>query len=168
MQSNNASSIIWQVDRKLTWADFKAKPNNIGDEAAMTASSIEFGYSATNNKYQFKISCKFYPYRSWSIKKKQNDYILQHEQLHFDITELYTRKLVKLLHENIKTKKDVAKLNSIVQNNMKEWNQTQSKYDAETKHSIIEVKQIQWNEYVASELDAYNEYTNYNFTKILK
>lgn len=160
--------IIWNEQRKLNWEDFKAIPNNIGYEAAMTASSIEFGYTAKNNTYTFNIMCKFFPFQSWSIKDKQNDYILQHEQLHFDITELYTRKLIKEIKETIKYKKDVPKLKVIVQKKMNEWNKMQQKYDVETKHSINKEKQTAWNTYVSQQLDSLKEYKSASFSKILK
>lgn len=160
--------VLWNKERKLLWSDFNAKPNNIGAEAAMTSSSIEFGYSATNSKYQFQIISKFFPNLSWSIKSKQSNYILQHEQLHFDITELYTRKLIKSIQDNVKTKKDVSKISVLVQKNMSDWNKAQDLYDKETKHSINTEKQAYWNEYVYSQLDSMQKYTNYKFVKILK
>lgn len=160
--------VLWNKERKLLWSDFNAKPNNLGAEAAMTSSSIEFGYSATNTKYQFQIISKFFPNLSWSIKSKQSNYILQHEQLHFDITELYTRKLIKSIQDNVKTKKDVNKISVLVQKNMSDWNKDQDLYDKETKHSINTEKQAYWNEYVNSQLDSMQKYTNYKFVKILK
>src|SRR5690606_40361550 len=35
----------------------------------------------------------FNPHLSWVVPASRNDYLLKHEQLHFDITELHARKL---------------------------------------------------------------------------
>jgi hypothetical protein len=58
---------------------------------------------------QSEISCyhsyqhDFQRRKSWKDVKKINDYILLHEQKHFDIAELFVRKFRKAVAEKIRT-----------------------------------------------------------------
>ena len=47
--------------------------------------------------YDAKVYAHFYPDKSWVIKEQSSEHILNHEQLHFDITELHARKFRKQL-----------------------------------------------------------------------
>ena len=88
-------TIAWNASRKLSWADFKAQPDPNSDAVALTASGITFSYSlktSERNVVDFSTTVKahFYPEKSWYLTNKASAYILRHEQLHFDITELST------------------------------------------------------------------------------
>ena len=85
LSTNQSNLIEWNAERKLTWEDFKAQPDKTSTNAALTSSSIniEFGYTNTGLKYNIK--CRFDKNLSWGRIK--NDYILAHEQGHFDIAE---------------------------------------------------------------------------------
>ena len=87
--------IKWNEDRKLTWDDFKAAPLKMGSTAAMTTTHLGFSYSVANGKITYKIDCQFEKNKSWGLVK--NDWILKHEQGHFDIAEIFARKLNKSL-----------------------------------------------------------------------
>src|SRR5919112_1484552 len=94
--STKQSNLIeWNAERRLTWNDFKAQPDKNSTNAALTSSSIniEFGYNSSGLKYNIK--CRFDKNSSWGRIK--NDYILSHEQGHFDIAEIHARKLHKAL-----------------------------------------------------------------------
>lgn len=157
---NFSSAIIWNDSIKLTWNDFKAKPIPNAAEAAMTASSMEFSYNTKNSKIFWQVKVKFFPLLSWTNPKKQSDYILNHEQLHFNITELYARLLRKRLTENVFSTKDIQKLKLINKEILREWQKEQDKYDRETNHSIIEKKQIEWNLSIQMRLDALKEFAS--------
>lgn len=97
----NDSLILWDKNRPLSWDDFNGIPAPVKiHNVAGTGMTIQ--YIVVKNIYgQIDINplCYFQKYRSWS---KTNDTItLEHEQLHFDIQELYTRKLRKLFSEHI-------------------------------------------------------------------
>ena len=95
---NDESVLSWDASYKLSWSDFKAKPNTNSSAVAITASGIIFGFSikqTDKNKvvsFTTDVYAHFYPEQSWYKMKRANNHILQHEQLHFDITELYARK----------------------------------------------------------------------------
>lgn len=155
-----SSAIIWNDTTKLTWSDFKAKAIPNAAEAAMTASSMEFSYNTKNSKIFWNVKVKFFPFLSWTKTAEQSDYILKHEQLHFDITELYARLLRKRLAENIHSSKDIQQLRAINKNILREWQNEQDKYDRETNHSINKAKQIEWNLSIQNRLNALLNYAS--------
>jgi predicted secreted Zn-dependent protease len=99
------------------------------------------------------IKCFFNRNKSWT-KEKKSDYLLEHEQLHFDITELFVRKLRKQLND---LGNNCKRLNSHIEHyykeNYKEFVAYQNAYDNETKHSLDTEKQKLWKEKIARELD---------------
>src|ERR1700751_1707415 len=90
----NEISIIWQEGHLLTWSDFKGRPENPNSVASTSYDIIkriiDYGDSAT-----IIIRAVFFPYKSWKRKGRNDEDILIHEQRHFDIAELYARKLRK-------------------------------------------------------------------------
>ncbi len=150
----------WKENRKLSWNDFQGKPNNNSSEVAMAASSVEFSYSTKNNQIEWTVTAKYYPRLSWSIKSLESDYILKHEQLHFDITELYTRLFRKQLKEKVHSAKDLAKLKSISNNILKKWTNEENNYDNETNHSVDIQKQRLWQLNIQERLDVLKDYSS--------
>ena len=157
---SQSNLIQWSADRKLTWADFKASPDKNSTNAALTSSriNIDFGYNSSGLKYNIK--CRFDQNLSWGRIK--NDYILAHEQGHFDIAEIHARRLHKSLKAykfNVRTVgKDVNEIYGAV---MKEHHAYQSLYDNETDYSRNAEKQAQWREKIDRELDSLHEFANY-------
>jgi predicted secreted Zn-dependent protease len=157
---SQSNLIQWSADRKLTWADFKAPPDKNSTNAALTSSriNIDFGYNSSGLKYNIK--CRFDQNLSWGRIK--NDYILAHEQGHFDIAEIHARKLHKGLKAykfNVRTVgNDVNEIYGAV---MKEHHAYQSQYDNETDYSRNAEKQAQWREKIDRELDSLHAFANY-------
>lgn len=138
-------------ERKLTWEDFRGMPPESDRVAATTASGISYRFTTLSNvskqlKVNFEISTDFYPSESWYKPHLCNDLILSHEQLHFDITELFARKLKKELLSETYTREDVkAKVKSIYNRNNRELNAFQNRYDTETNFSRNRKSQRIWN-----------------------
>jgi hypothetical protein len=82
--TNSPEYIGW---RKLHYSDFKGARR--GAYAATTTSQINLETKERNGKYSFTVSARFLPYQSFIYS--QNEIVLGHEQLHFDITELFAR-----------------------------------------------------------------------------
>ncbi|MCM4169950.1 DUF922 domain-containing protein [Arenibacter sp. TNZ] len=149
--------IEWQPGKKLTWADFKGKPSNISNAAAITASGITYSFSAqgTADKMEldFTVSCHFYPNKSWYKHKLTNSTVLSHEQLHFDITEVYARKMRQELAKAKFNKNAKSQVKVIYRNVLKELNDFQNKYDSETNYSRDTVQQLIWNKRIKKALN---------------
>ena len=159
-QKSNEELIEWNAERRLTWADYKSRPNPESDAAASTTTTLIVEYNISRNRFQYKIQSLFSKTRSWGLHK--TDYILSHEQGHFDIAEVFARKLHKKLSEykfNPKTyKKDLKKIYEEVTDEKEE---TQNEYDEETKHSINKRKQAEWLRKIDEMLEEYEEYADY-------
>lgn len=159
-QQTGEETLAWSAGRKLTWADYKARPDPNSDAAATTASYLLFSYSIRNDEISYRIESKFSKTRSWGLHKTA--YILSHEQGHFDLAEVYARKLFKKVQEYRFHKKNYRKdLQKIYQEILDEKEEMQNKYDRETNHSINKEKQAEWLKKIEKMLEEYKDYANY-------
>ena len=167
---NTKGEMVWNKNRLLVWSDFRKKASTyeIAGDAALTATSIQVGTSLLDKDLTITVVAKFYPYQSWTVKSKQSDELLHHEQLHFDITELIARQLRKELLETIQTKKDYSKMKHTVETFMNKWDEIQDLYDDESDHNRNEAGQVKWNKFVVEELEKYSEYQQTELKIILK
>ncbi len=159
--SNNASPskyIDWSHHNRLSWNDFKGSSKNWGYVSALTASAIEYHYDCDGQHISVSAKAIFIPDESWVKSGSKNEYILAHEQLHFDITEVYARKLRMRLDKEVNHCDDVHKISKIADKVMDEWKQEQKKYDLESKHSINREMQDYWLGKVAADLELYAAY----------
>lgn len=160
--------INWQANLKLKREDFKAITKNNSRSSVATTSS-GFGYNITDNggKISGSIFVRFYCSRSWwnpdLIDKEKVMYVLNHEQIHFDICELFGRKLYKGVIELRNSEKINSKTIDKLQSKLeKQYFNYQDKYDKETNHSINRVEQHYWNMNIAKELASMAEYSDYS------
>ena len=154
------SLIDWSSSRKLSWEDFKAKPDGSSVNAALTSTNINIDYSFNIREFKYKLRCQFDPFKSWGRIK--NDYILSHEQAHFDIAEIHARLLNKALKNyrfNARTaSKDIG---AIYQKLMDEHHSMQDQYDEETNYSRNEEKQKEWKRKIEHALDDLKAFSIY-------
>jgi hypothetical protein len=159
-QDKDEELIDWDPSYRLTWADYKAKPNPNSDAAATTTTYLGIEYNIRNNTFGYSIQCRFSRTRSWGLHK--TPYILSHEQGHFDIAEIFARKLHKEMSEYEFNKKTYAKdLKKIYEKVVKEKEEWQNKYDRESNHSINREKQAEWLKKIAAALEEYADYADY-------
>lgn len=161
--SSNEETISWNDMRKLSWEDFKGSPNPNSDAVALTASGITFGYSVkTSGKrivnYSASVQAHFYPNKSWYLTEKADDHILAHEQLHFDITELYVRKFKQQLERLVVNQNIKTQMNQIHVAINEALDKTQKTYDEQTNHSINVEAQNYWENYIKEELKKLEKY----------
>lgn len=160
---DNEVILSWRDDLKLTWNDFKGTKNVETDAVAVTASGITFGYSvrkANSRIVDFMVSVEahFYPEKSWVVSSLADDYILAHEQLHFDITELHVRKFRQQISQ-VKVSQNLDSiLNSLHKAINKELATMQKQYDAESNNSINKEAQAKWITFVGKELKKYEAF----------
>ena len=155
--------IPWSEDYKLSWSDFKASPIKEQNAVAITASGITFGFSIkkTDTKvisFTTKVDAHFYPEQSWYKPERVNNHVLGHEQLHFNITELFARKFrqrMAALIVSINIKNELRTLHKSIQ---KELAQLQDLYDREADYSRNIENQAKWEAYIASELEKFSKY----------
>jgi hypothetical protein len=163
--SAQEGKIYWNSQKDLIWGDFKAQPNNKSLYAAMTSSVMSYTFSAEviNNEVEVKynVKCFFDQKSSWCKPTHLNDlYLLKHEQLHFDITELYTRKFRKELGEMKFTTNVKAEIRNLYNVINEEKTAIQKRYDLETNHSAIETIQKKWELLIKIELKKYIDFAS--------
>ena len=147
--NNEDEMIPWRNQRKLSWDDFLSSPQKQGDAVASTSTSLGISYQVKNGELSYTITCHFSKRKSWGLLK--TEYILAHEQAHFDITELHARKLYEALYHYEYNpdsfKKDIA---AIYERIVKEKEGMQGAYDSETDHSRKKRLQYDWLEKIDS------------------
>jgi hypothetical protein len=152
---SSGDEIRWQESRKLTFTDFKGNVPAVTPWAATTSSVISFSYETLNGKLTKVVThASFDPQKSWM--KKKSPEVLAHEQLHFDITEVFTRKLYHDIVE--KNSADKKELTNLFQQKNKECEEMQQQYDDETDHGTIEEAQAKWKEKIAAMLQSEEPY----------
>ncbi len=159
-KEENEEFIPWVPHRRLTWDDFLCEPRRNTDAVASTSTSLGIAYQIKNNQLTYQITCNFSKKRSWGLVK--TPYILAHEQAHFDITEIFARKLHQALQDyqvNRKTFKE--DINTIYERVVKAKEAFQKLYDSQTDHSRKSAKQQEWLERIDEILDETSPYAAY-------
>lgn len=150
----------WAYGRPLTWDDFLCEPKRNTDAVALTSTALGISYNVSNNQLNYEITCSFSKVKSWGILKTA--YILAHEQGHFDITEIYARKLHKeLLDYKFNRKTFRQDVNLIYDRVVKEKENLQFAYDGLTDHSRNKTVQQEWLDKIEQLLIETEPYADY-------
>jgi hypothetical protein len=160
IKTESAEYIPWVEDKRLAWEDFLCEPKKGTDAVASTSTSLGISYQVVDSKLTYHISCNFSKTKSWGLMK--TDYILAHEQGHFDITEIYARKLYEALQNyeyNRRTFK--SDINNIYQEIVSQKEALQHRYDGETDHSRNRKQQYDWLETIQNLLTETVDYSTY-------
>ncbi|MGZ3865316.1 MAG: DUF922 domain-containing protein [Bacteroidia bacterium] len=152
--------IIWNKNRKLTWTDYKGKPQK-RFAAASTVYSLGRKVLMQDNKPCARIQAYFYCNDSWKKEEWISESVLRHEQKHFDIVELFCRKIRKQITEmTFKNFTDAeVKVDSLYEIANKEMDLYQDKYDDETNGSMDAEGQKRWIRKIDSEMQALEKYS---------
>lgn len=151
------NKILWSNDRKLEWDDFQGIPDDKAvNTVAMIQGSIEIvKIDLIDNIPKPIVHCYFIKDKSWTVVN--DDYTLQHEQLHFDIYEVYARKIRKGI-DSLNTEKiqNIKDYQSLYDNYILECAEKNVQYDNEVYFN--EVKQQEWNNEIHKQLLKLNNY----------
>jgi len=105
-----------------------------------------------------EVQAHFHPARSYVYNDRIVDpFLLSHELCHFRITEIFARRFRQQLSEiNDMPSDDLV--NEIFENNEALANDMQHRYDEETYHGYVMMKQKRWERNVDSLLNLLIEY----------
>lgn len=151
------SLLMWKSNRFLIWKDFKGVPMPIKmHNKAGTGMYIGYSYSQEEgHPPNFKIYNYFDKCRSWSLTKDER--LLEHEQLHFDISELYVRKTRKYFDSlnamNVLDPKEYLRAKEKI---AKESYKLQQEYDEDVLLDFP--RQDKWRKLIDKELEKLKEY----------
>jgi hypothetical protein len=150
-------TIVWQKDSLLSRPDFKGRVT--AQWAGCASTFLMVTPVETNGNMLFSVRAVFIKSKSNIIKT--SDYILKHEQLHFDICELFARKLRKTMSETdfTKVKNIVPQIQSMYNKVNAEYVRYEEKYDNETNHGENPAKQKLWSDDVANQLKDLDKYS---------
>lgn len=146
----------WHEHGKLSWEDFRG-PVTASQEESAAATCCAIGFKTTMpagaTAPQLVVYNTFYVNKSWVRPDAQIQSILDHEQGHFDLCELYTRVLrermagINLVKPGVK-----QELMSIYAEVSKEYEIRQQAYEQETAHGTIIAEQKRWQGMIVAEL----------------
>jgi len=155
--SNSSDEIKWSSNRKLSYDDFAGPVPSSSPWAANTSSNIFFSYDFTNKELRnVVVYSSFSQSKSW-MKKKIPE-VLRHEQLHFDITELYARKLYTDASKLIGKENAENQLKQIFKDANIACSEVQNQYDDESGHGVSAEKQESWEKKIAQQLSETSVY----------
>jgi hypothetical protein len=152
--SNNPESrdvIVWNEYRPLRWDDFQGKRSEDAAGDAGTVVQIKAKPYMVKDNVKYDVSAVFVKTKSWS--DAQSPELLAHEQLHFDIAELYARKIRQEIAALSEAGENEVKVyNRAIQKLLHESNEVDIQYDLETLHGALQKKQSAWSADVKKQL----------------
>ncbi len=154
----SGQSIQWSSAKKLEWSDFRnpVKPTKEQDVVAITSTGIKYVVAqqkGSPNKVQLHISAVFSQKNSWKNTEGLTPEALDHEQGHFDIAEIYARKIKAEVRNRIITKTDFDKnFKSLYDRNYKDYLEFQKKYDVETNRGLNTTEQQKFRNLINRQL----------------
>ncbi len=162
----NDCKILWQPNVKLSWDDFEGNPDENIKTAHYTITpkavsfiGVSFNYVKKEGKYDVVIQ----PYfdKCKSFYNDTTDYlILEHEQCHFNISEIYARKMrkkIKQLQNSGIYDKD--KYGEIIKVLNEERYRENEEFDLGTLYGTIKEEHHKWVVKINSELDELSEFS---------
>jgi hypothetical protein len=147
----------WIEHRRLSWEDFQGpvRANN-EESAAATHCGIGFRINGMTQagKPDVTVYNTFYTKKSWVRHDAKINSILEHEQGHFDLCEIFTRKLRNRVGDISLNTPDIKEsLLAIFSEVNNEYEICQQAYEDETTHGTNIHEQKRWMEKISKELN---------------
>ncbi|MCX6319303.1 MAG: hypothetical protein NTW29_18650 [Bacteroidetes bacterium] len=157
--NNHTNNIEWSENRKLNWDDFKGDYSISESSAAEVAINLKLFY-VFDGSLKYDVVCYMIKNQSWT--EERSDYALNHEQGHFDIGEIFARRLRKAIHEKSRftSYSNVRKLDSLELMYHKLLQKEEETYDLETtKPFRNQASQKMWDQKIKKSLDSLKAFT---------
>ena len=171
--SSDNNTILWNKNYDLTLEDFQGVPDDINyaDFDGATVAGADIRYHTIGDEYYVdSVRNLFHKNKSW-IRHKTRDTnelisedlqmedLLIHENLHFDIAELFVRKLRKQYDSldvlNIRNKEIFDKITDEV---ILERELFDTEFDEDTEYGKHYLNQLAWEKRVLEQLENYSDY----------
>jgi hypothetical protein len=149
----HAQYIRWVEGQSLTWDDFVGKVNDSSQYDAECFAEIRYEYRFfTANRFEFEVYASFNKGSSWRRKEMETEALLKHEQMHFDIAELFAIKLKNDFENYSYTANYNEQILFLFEKRKQEYQAMQRLYDEETNHSLNKDRQKEWEDFIMNEL----------------
>jgi len=156
-EHTEGDTIYYAAGRPLTWSDFNSTRKMSNRYAAMVMPNI--GYDQREEIFRgvihVTISLKTYLAKSdcWLGSVYKDDYMLNHEQRHFDIAKIVTEQFrKKILQAGLKPDTYEALINMQYLDCYREMNRLQKDYDTQTAHGMNRMAQQNWDKRIDEQL----------------
>lgn len=153
-ESDTESEVIeWKEGKLLTWDDYKLRvfKSQNGQLAITSVKHSVRGY-LNDEIPDFEVKVLFIKSDSWTTDKEDLQ-LLAHEQLHFDIGELFRRKIVKRINGLRKQgEKQKAIYRYVIRKELSDFRNFSKSYDKATRHGSLKEEQVKWQRDVWEEL----------------
>lgn len=151
--------ILWYPERHLQVADLRGDTLHRPFQAA-TACGISYRSDVVRGRTNISVEAFVDPRMSYFKHSADDAFVLRHEQLHFDIAEVYARTLRKQILETPLSRADLPRVLAELHDKViQELALEQDRYDAEVYADPV--KQTFWSDVVAlrlTTLDRYKEH----------
>jgi len=143
-------TIYYAASRPLTWSDFKSKYKRSNKYAAMVMPNIAYDQDEKieDGVIHVKLTLKTFLAKSdcWLGVSYKDDYMLNHEQRHFDVAKIITEQFRQQI-QKAKVNPDTyeAVINMQYLESYRDMNKMQKAYDTETSHGLNRAAQQNWN-----------------------
>ena len=153
--------IVWNGKRKLERRNFKGDTLNKSFEA-LTHSIVRFNTNAQRGSrfFTLKVETVFLCNKSYfKSNHPDENFVLKHEQCHFDLAEVYARLFVREVRRKVKNAKSFQKKHrKIFKSLMEELDALQKQYDYEVrKDPLLHEKWFRKAEEELKMLEAYRK-----------
>jgi len=161
--------VIWSADYKVVNDDFQKEVKPDLDkkswqyyEDAVLKTGIFTIYQISDSQIDIVLIPVLDRKMSWK-GNQLNAYTLQHEKLHFDLTELFARKIrQKIQSFQNKDVNDIDIYENMIDSLLNQYESYQIEYDHETMGGNIKEKQEEWNGRILKSLNKLCEFSTDN------
>lgn len=144
--------IEWSESRPLEWKDYTYRRIRLKGSMALTMVKHSVKGYMRNGLPEFEIKVLFRKPHSWT-SDTTNLELLGHEQLHFDIAELYRRKIEQeIIKLQQKQEKNATVYKAEIKRILAEFNAYSRRYDRESNHGKHKSEQARWKQEVLNSL----------------
>lgn len=156
-----AGHINYHQRRDLRWADFEPRrqaPPGVPSKA-VTFSGYTYTSTWRDGAMHFCVWGWINKSKSWRVEGAETDYLLAHEQGHFDINEINVRRLRRDISVYPFTSANLNRaMDSLTKAMQATRQREQELYDEETDHSKNKPKQERWDAHIKQALDTLKDY----------
>ena len=153
LESGGEDVVEWAEGSPLSWNDYRLRvfKSNRGQLAITSVRHSVRGY-LNEEIPDFEVKVLFVKNDSWTTDKEDLE-LLAHEQLHFDIGELFRRKIVKRINGlRRQGEKQKAIYRYVIRKELSEFRNFSKSYDKATRHGSLKEEQEKWEKDVWEEL----------------
>lgn len=155
--------IYWSENTKLTWDDFTVERDNNRLMSAQSYCELTYTTSPISlfKKIEYHVSTGFIPAKSWVKEDNANAELLNHEQHHFDLWEVYARIFYKELTESREFRFSIRNVHTLLRAIYDDCTDRQNTYDKETDHGRDVEAQQHWDYIIDSKLAELSDYADH-------